>query len=326
MAPRLIPLTLALAWGLNWPVVKIVLGGMPPFTFRAVGLGGAAVLLMALALARRTPLWPTRADVPGVLLGGVLTVAAFSMCTAFAQLLTSTSRAAVLTYTMPMISAVLSRLFLGERLAGRHHAALALGAVGIAVLAWPVWQGLLGAGAGADLGAGTVAGVAAGVVGVAATGAAVSEHAARGSAWLGLLLPLLAASAWAAGSVAAKRWPLQGDRVVNTAWQLAIGGVVGVLGAVAYGENLPSQLSGPVWLGLIYHIVIATAWAYVLWFQLLDRLSATVSALTTLAVPVVGVLGAMLLVGDRPSLLDGLGFMLVLSGAALAVVRLRSRS
>ncbi len=301
----MIPLALALAWGLNWPVVKIVLGGMSPFTFRAIGLGGAALLLMALALARRTPLLPTRADVPGVLLGGVLTVAAFSLCTAFAQLLTSTSRAAVLTYTMPMIAAVLSRLFLGERLSNRHHWALALGMAGIAVLAWPVWQSLAGGG----------------VVGQAQGQGQGQAAGAAATAWLGLLFPLLAATAWAAGTVAAKRWPLRGDRVVNTAWQLALGGASGVVGAVAFGETLPDQLSVSVWLALIFHIVVATAWAYLLWFALLDRLSATVSALTTLAVPVVGVLGAMLLVGDRPSMLDGIGFMLVLSGAALAVMR-----
>ena len=51
---------------------------------------------------------------------------------------------------------------------------------------------------------------------------------------------------------------------------------------------------------LAYHIVVATALAYVLWYRLLDSLSATVSSLTTLAVPVVGVLGAMALVGERP--------------------------
>ena len=38
--------------------------------------------------------------------------------------------------------------------------------------------------------------------------------------------------------------------------------------------------------------------------------------------PVVGVLGAMALVGDRPSAADWLGFALVLGGAALVVLRL----
>jgi drug/metabolite transporter (DMT)-like permease len=73
---------------------------------------------------------------------------------------------------------------------------------------------------------------------------------------------------------------------------------------------------------LAWHVLIATAVAYVLWYRLLAAASAIVSSLTTLAVPVVGVLGAMALVGDRPSGADWLGFVLVLGGAALAVLRL----
>jgi drug/metabolite transporter (DMT)-like permease len=69
-------------------------------------------------------------------------------------------------------------------------------------------------------------------------------------------------------------------------------------------------------------VVVATALAYVLWYRLLASASATVSSLTTLAVPVVGVLGAMALVGDRPSALDWAGFALVLAGAAVVVLRL----
>src|SRR6185295_3639024 len=36
---RLIPIVLALAWGLNWPAVKIALSEFPPFTLRLAGLG-----------------------------------------------------------------------------------------------------------------------------------------------------------------------------------------------------------------------------------------------------------------------------------------------
>jgi drug/metabolite transporter (DMT)-like permease len=60
----------------------------------------------------------------------------------------------------------------------------------------------------------------------------------------------------------------------------------------------------------------------VLWYRLLAGASATASSLAVLAVPVVGVLGAMALVGDRPSALDWAGFALVLAGAALVVLRL----
>ena len=277
---------LALAWGLNWPAVKIVLSTVPPFTLRWLGLGGGALILMAVSLMRGRSLWPARRTWPGILIGGVLSVAAFNFFTAFAQLSTSTSRAAVLTYTFPMMAAALAWWLLGERPGRRGLWALGLGAVGIMVLAWPVW---LGVGQGAPL--------------------------------RGLVFPLLAALAWALGTIGTKRWPPMEDRLTGTAWQLAVGGVCGLLAALVTGERLPAALSPAVGVALGYHIVVATALAYVLWYGLLASVSATVATLTTLAVPVVGVIGAMLLVGDRPGWLDGIGFVLVLSGAALAALR-----
>ena len=293
MRPALIPLLLALAWGLNWPAVKVMLSVLPPFSARALGLGLGAMLLLALALLRGTRLLPPRDALPGVAVGSLLTVAVFNMCTAFAQLTTSTSRAAVLTFTMPMMSAALAWLVLGERPDRRGAVALVLGSAGIAVLAVPVLQGLAGSMPGA-------------------------------SAW-GLVFPLGAALAWALGTVATKRWPPPGDRIVLTAWQLGLGALIAAGVGLWAGERLPAVWPPKVLVALAWHVVVGTAVAYVLWYRLLASASATVSSLTTLAVPVVGVIGAMALVGDRPSAIDWVGFALVLGGAALAVLRIGGR-
>jgi len=292
LRPALIPPVLAIAWGLNWPAVKTMLTVIPPFSARALGLGLGVLLLAGLALLRRTPLWPQRAAWPAIWVGGLLTVAVFNICTAFAQLTTSTSRAAVLTFTMPLMSAGLAWWLLGDRPDRRSQVALGLGALGVACLAVPVLQALA----------------------VAAGGAVHTPL------W-GLLLPLGAALAWALGTVATKRWPPPGDRIVLTAWQLGIGALVAAVAALAAGEQLPAVWPLRVQVALAWHVLIATAVAYVLWYRLLASATATVSSLTTLAVPVVGVLGAMALVGDRPSATDWVGFVLVLGGAALALLR-----
>jgi len=292
LRPALIPPVLAIAWGLNWPAVKTMLTVIPPFSARALGLGLGVLLLAGLALLRRTPLWPQRAAWPAIWVGGLLTVAVFNICTAFAQLTTSTSRAAVLTFTMPLMSAALAWWLLGDRPDRRSRVALGLGGLGVACLALPVLQAL----------------------------AAAASGAARTPLW-GLLLPLGAALAWALGTVATKRWPPPGDRIVLTAWQLGIGAAVAAVAALAAGEHLPTVWPLRVQVALAWHVLIATAVAYVLWYRLLASATATVSSLTTLAVPVVGVLGAMALVGDRPSATDWVGFILVLGGAALAMVR-----
>ncbi len=297
MRPVLIAPLLALSWGLNWPAIKIILSAVPPFTLRWFGLGGGALLLALIALAQGKRLRPPPGAWFGIAVGGVLTIAAFNFCTAFAQLNTSTSRAAVLTYTMPMMSALLAWLWLGERPGRRGALALVLGSAGIAVLAWPVLRGLNSP---------------------SSTGTDVST--------LGLLFPLLAALGWAAGTVATKRWPPVGDRIVITAWQLAFGGACAGVAAVLAGESLPVQWEPRVAWAMGYHIVIAMALGYVLWARLLEALSATFSSLTVLAAPVVGVLGAMVLVGDRPSSADWLGFVLVLGAAALMLLPHRPRN
>lgn len=286
-AVRLVPMAaaLALGWGLNWPAIKIVLAQMPPFALRAVGLGGAALLLLAVAAWQRRRLTLPRGTWGSNAVAGLLTIVVFNFCTVFAQLNTSTSRAAVLTYTMPTMSALLAWLLLGERPGRRGLLAVACGAMGIALLAAPA----LAAAPGANL--------------------------------LGPLFALGAALGWALGTVATKRLAPVHDRVVATAWQLGLGGACGLAASWWAGETWPRQLAAPVAWALAYHVVVAMAFAYVLWYRLLGSATATVSSLTTLAVPVVGVLGAMALVGDRPSALDWLGFVLVLGGAALVLLR-----
>lgn len=292
---RLIPFFLAMAWGLNWPAVRISLTEFAPFTLRAVGLGIGALLLFLIAALQGKRLLPARAAWPVIALAGALSVALFNLATAWAQLNTSTSRAAVLTFTMPMLSALLAWWWLGERLDRGRAWALSVGMAGVALLAWPVMEGL--------------------------------AHAFDARAVKGLVFPLMAAFGWSAGTVVLKRWPVEGDRIVVTAWQLVVGTVAGVVGALLVAEPLPPwPPSGRVAAALAFHTVIGTSLAYWFWFILAERVSATVSSLTTLMVPVVGVLGAMWLVGDRPSALDWAGFALVLAGAAMTLLGLgRSR-
>lgn len=291
---RLIPVALALFWGLNWPAVKIILSIFPPFTLRVLGLGSGALLLLLLAGAKRLPLLPPRSAWPGIAVGGVLAVAVFNLAVAWAQLSTSTSRAAVLTFTMPMMSAVLAWLVLGERLDRRRGLALLLGGCGVSVLAWPVLH------------------------------AVFAEHDM--AAAKGLVFPLVAALGWAAGTVYLKRWPVAGNRIVVTAWQLVVGAGCALAGALIAGESFPTQgWNARVAAALSFHIILGTAVAYWLWFVLSERVSATVAALTTLMVPVVGVLGAMALVGDRPGAADWWGFAFVLAGAGLIVLNLGPR-
>ncbi len=280
-AVRYIPLLLAFLWGFNWPAVKTALSEVQPFGLRMVGLGVGAVLLVLVAGLAGRSLKVPRSSWTRLAIAGIFNIAGFNLATVFAQLNTSTSRAAILTFTTPLWAILMAYLFLGERLDRSRAIALAVGLVGIAVLAVPLVGGQ--------------------------------------STPLGLVFPLVAALSWAAGTVYQKARPIDGDRMVVTAYQLLIASVVAGAGFMLSGETLPATVSPRVWTALAFHVIGATAIAYLLWFTLLDRLSVGAASLTTFAIPVVGVLSAMALVGDRPTPLDFVGFSAILAAAAIAM-------
>ncbi len=272
----------ALFWGLNWPAVKLALEGFSPWTLRAVGLGLGAALLAVLSLAMRRPLSVPAGHRLALVIAAFLSVAGFNICAVFAQLAMPTSRAAILTFTMPLWAALFAALFAGERIDAVRAFALGCGAIGLALLAKPYWPAL-----------------------------------AAGTMPAGLVYVLGAAISWAAGTVYTKHRGLPGDPLGLAAWQLGIGAALAGLGALAF-EVPRIDLASPVVAGaFVYHVVLALALAYLLWFQLLERVPSATAALGTLLIPVFAVVGSAVILSEQPTLTDFAGFGLILLGVGL---------
>ena len=247
---------------------------------RSIGLGSASLLLLGAALALNRRLTVERSSLLPLVAAGILNIAGFNIFTAFAQLSTTTSRAAILTYTMPIWSVMLAALILREPIGREKMIAVTVGAIGIGLLAMPVFES---------------------------------------GETRGVVLPLLAALSWALGTIVLKIWPLKGDPIATTGYQLMIGAIISLICLSVSGQAAPQSISTEVVTAMLFHIVGATAGAYLVWFTILARNAASTSALLSFAVPVVGVLSAMLLVGDRPSLADIAGFAAILMAPALAL-------
>src|SRR5262249_24726736 len=145
--------------------------------------------------------------------------------------------------------------------------------------------------------------------------------AAAGSP-VGLLLALGAALSWAAGTLYLNWARIKGDGIAITAWQLLISFVVIVVIVAAFG-GWPHlwPLSGPAILALAYHGIIGTGIAYFLWFDIVGRLPASTASLGSLCVPVIGILSAVVVLGERPSAMDALGFALIFAAAASVLLQ-----
>jgi drug/metabolite transporter (DMT)-like permease len=78
-------------------------------------------------------------------------------------------------------------------------------------------------------------------------------------------------------------------------------------------------------LAVIYNGLIGIGLAYVLWFAIIERLPTAVAALGSLATPIVGVVSSMLILGERPTTADLIGFALIFAAAACVLVPPRRR-
>ncbi len=271
----------ALLWGLNWPAVKIILTGVSPWTLRATGLAGGAVLLFVFAWLSQRSLSIPSAERRHIVVAGLLNVAAFNIFAVFAQLSMPTSRAAILTFTMPLWAALFGWLALGEQIDRRRAGALMLGAAGLAVLSLPFVQ-----------------------------------IVRDGGIPFGLIYVLGAAIGWAAGTVYLRRFPVSADPLAVTVWQVVVAVVVCSLGMLAF-ETPRMDLSSPrVAAAFAYHVALPQATAYVLWFGLIRNVPATTAAIGTLLIPIFGVMGSIMLLNDWPSPLDFAGLALILTAVA----------
>jgi drug/metabolite transporter (DMT)-like permease len=275
----------ALAWGFNWPMLKIALAEMAPLHFRTWCVLGGAAGLFAIAAAGRRPLGVPPGQWGRLLAVTLFNVTAWNVLVAYGVTLMESGRASILGFTMPVWGVLLGRWFFGERLVRRHVVALILGVAGLVFLL------------GGELGI-----------------------AGRSPAGTGLMLA--AAFLWAVGVVLMKRWGYLGmPATVFTAWQLLLGGLPIVL-AVPFetGSFSLLRLGTGALLALVYSVVVAFVFSYWAWNRAVTALPVVVSSLSSLLVPLVGVFSGMLVLGERPAWTDFAALALITGAVATVLV------
>ena len=113
-----------------------------------------------------------------------------------------------------------------------------------------------------------------------------------------------------------KRYPVTATPRAVTTWQLILGGACMCVGMLAVdGVPAPRTLSTIAGVAIVYNI-LSQAVSQVLWFDALGRMPAVLASLGVLMVPPVAMIGSMLLLHEEPTLLDGLGLVLITCASA----------
>lgn len=272
--------TLSLVWGYNWVMMKVAVFDAPPFAFAALRfLGGAIVLMATFRLMGRElrAREMVRRWKTVVLVGLFQTALCFGLVT-WALSTGTAGRAAVLNYTMVFWVLVFSAALLHEKVPGVQWAAAAIALIGIGCI---VFAG----GENGDL--------------------------------FSICLALAAGLAWGMGVIVTKRAMKFGaiDTMALTAWQMLAGAVLLCLVALIVPEP-PINWTPAFITALLYNIGPATPLAYVIWFTLLQRLTAGLASLGIMLTPLVGILLSAAQLGERPGLVEGVGMGLILLAIA----------
>jgi len=246
----------SVGWGFNWPVTKYLLSELPPLTMRgATGVIGASLLAL-LAILRGQSLRVPRELWPRLVLAAFLNVACWMTLMGLALLWLPASEAALIAYTMPVWASVLAWPILGERPNLPRVISLIMAFAGLAAIM--------------------------GGNGFAASAAKLP----------GIIMALGGAIGFAVGTVLAKKLPLPLPPLSAAAWQIGIGCLpVAIVGLFVEKADV-AALSNLGWILIVYSTVIQFCVAYVSWFAALARLPASVAAIGTMAVPVIGVIAS----------------------------------
>ena len=275
---------LAFVWGLSWPIMTIALAEISVWTLRVSGFSISALSLFALIrLQGRSAAIPRGVTWLHIVAASLFNVVGFGLFSSFALLTATTARVVIVNYSMPIWASLMAWLILGERLSTRAAIGLVLCVSGLTVLVYPV----------------------------------ATEQSA-----VGLLLALCCALSWAAGTVYMKWARMSGDLLAITAWQIALGAVVFGVGLLLFqGMPAPAAVSLKAVLAVVYNGLIGTGFAYILWFAIIERLPTATASLGSLATPVVGVSGSMLMLGERPTTADMIGFALIFAAAVCVLMQ-----
>jgi len=278
---------LAAIWGVNFSVIKVVLQELDPLAVNALRFPLAAAALLLLVHRRPGPVWPTRDDLPRIMLLAVLGNVGYQLCFIFAIDWTLAGNASLLLSTTPVWTVILSALA-GHEKPTRW--------VGVGVL-------------------GTMVGMTLVVLG---GGDAVSfgSQTLRGD-----LLMVLASILWSIYTVGGRRPVKRYGPIRMTAWTLWLGTpFLVLLGLPSLRATELAEVSLGTWLGVAYAGFLSIGLAYLLWHRGVQRIGNNRTAVYSNLVPVAALFTAWLWLGEVPTGVQMLGGAVILGGLTLARV------
>ena len=275
-------LFVSFAWGTAFVFIKYAEETVSPLTVQSVRatIGFFALLLLTLLLKK---------DIRGharhwfaFLVFAILGVAYLWIVVGLGQVYISAGLTSVLVTVAPMVTFIITVFFLkSEPFSIRGVAGLVIGIIGLVL-----------------------------VVGI-------NNILAGGSTLKGALLIVSGFAVFGINGVIAPRLARGTDTFVSTTYYVGMAVVIMWVFAFVFEKPLESSFSENFILAEIYMGLVCFAAAFVVYYWLLNRAGAFFSSLTFYLVPVMGVLGSYVFLGEKVSLIQIVGILIVFLGVYL---------
>lgn len=264
-------------------MMKLALSELDFWVFRTWCISAGLIWFLVYLLKTKTSFAIPCEYWPRLIVCALCNVAGWNLLSASGLSMLPSGRAGILAYTMPLWVVLLSRFLLNDTLTKARIAAISIGMLGIALLL-------------------------------------VDEFHALKAAPIGALLMVASGLVWAFGIILTKGFPRSIPTTTITFWSFVLGGWPIILGALLtpHATWFPSGTSA--WAGLLYNVVIVFGFCWFAWNELVRSLPAQVTGISSLAVPVIGFVSGMLILGEQPRTFDYVALLAIVVAVSMVLL------
>jgi drug/metabolite transporter (DMT)-like permease len=266
-------------WGSTYLAIRVMVETVPPLLGAGARFVLAGALMLAVLAALRHRVRPTRRQLAGAGLVGLLLPGANAVVS-LAEVDVPSSLTALLIASVPL-NLILLRRLTGDPVARASYLGVVVGFGGVAMLL-------------------------------------LSGERPDGATLGGMLLVILAAVMWASGSFAGSRIDLPDDVLVSTAWQMLLGGIVIMLAGAVAGESV-GHVSGDSLWGFAFLVFIGSMIAYTAYAWLLRNVRVSKVATYAYVNPAVAIVLGWLILDETITALTLLGAAIIIVSVALVI-------
>jgi len=292
--PSLVFAALCLIWGSTWLAIKVGLGFLPPFLFAGIRFVVASVFLVFMVPLLHARIPRDRSSWIVMLFLGVFQITLVYGLVFWGEQYITSGLTAVLSATLPLFVVIFAHLLIeNEPITRRKALGVIVAFAGVTVIFWR------------DL--------------------ASAQGSMMHLSLLGSLAIVGSAASGALGNVVAKKYAGE----IHPASNILIQSIVGMVALSLVGitterartlELTPTAIAAVLYLG-----IFCSALAFVGWYWLFTKTTATNSSLILFITPIVALLLGWLILQERLEPAAALGTLLILAGVYVTVTHGRGR-